>query len=98
MADDFHRLFAVGDDSSVSDMDKTGILFLGVQQLIKMNDDKDAIIQQQNNKINDLENRLAKLEAIITANNHSVNSRLSDTTSSVLFKPDIPSFLLTQQQ
>ena len=33
MADDFHRLFNVADDSSISDMDKTGVLFLGVQAL-----------------------------------------------------------------
>ena len=65
MADDFHHLFNVGDDSSTSDMDKTGILFLGMQQLIKLNADKDAIIQQQNNKIDALENRLAKLESMM---------------------------------
>jgi hypothetical protein len=33
MADDFYRLFQVGDDSSISDMDKTGVLFLGMQAL-----------------------------------------------------------------
>jgi trimeric autotransporter adhesin len=65
MADDFHNLFNVGDDSSTSDMDKTGVLFLGMQQLIKLNSDKDAIIQQQNNKIDALENRLAKLETMM---------------------------------
>jgi trimeric autotransporter adhesin len=65
MADDFHNLFNVGDDSSTSDMDKTGVLFLGLQQLIQLNSDKDAIIQQQNNKIDALENRLAKLETIM---------------------------------
>ena len=37
MADDFHRLFAVGDDSSTSDLDKTGVLFLGMQALIDEN-------------------------------------------------------------
>jgi len=33
MAEDFHRLFEVGDDSSISSMDKTGVLFLGIQAL-----------------------------------------------------------------
>jgi hypothetical protein len=60
MADDFYRLFKVGDDSSISDMDKTGVLFLGMQALSKMNEDKDA-------KINELEARLAKLEAMMSA-------------------------------
>ncbi len=65
MADDFHRLFSVGDDSSTSDMDKTGVLFLGMQQLIKLNNDKDSIIQQQDDKISTLESRLTNLEAIM---------------------------------
>lgn len=40
-------------------------LVKAVQELSKMNDDKDAIIGQQNNKIGNLESRLAKLEAVI---------------------------------
>jgi hypothetical protein len=40
-------------------------LVKAVQELSKINDTKDSTIQIQNNKINDLENRLAKIEAMI---------------------------------
>jgi hypothetical protein len=45
MADDFLRLFKVGDDSSISDMDKTGVLFLGMQALIEKN--KSLVAEQE---------------------------------------------------
>ncbi|HYK43640.1 MAG TPA: tail fiber domain-containing protein [Parafilimonas sp.] len=73
MADDFHRLFVVGDDSSTSDMDKTGVLFLGMQQLIKLNDEKDA-------KINDLQKQIDELKAMIVSGGHAqtgMNDELS---------------------
>ncbi len=38
MAEDFHRMFEVGDDSSISSMDKTGVLFLAVQALSDENE------------------------------------------------------------
>ena len=37
MAEDFYRFFNVGDDKHISDMDKTGVLFLGVKELYNEN-------------------------------------------------------------
>jgi hypothetical protein len=54
MAADFHRLFQVGDDNSISSMDKTGVLFLAVQQLSKQNDslkNENADLQKQFNDL-----------------------------------------------
>jgi len=78
MADDFHKLFSVGDDSSISDMDKTGVLFLGMQQLIKMNDEKDA-------RINELQKQIDELKAMIVSGNQlkETGQSMSDELSVV---------------
>jgi hypothetical protein len=75
-----------GVDAAKNDKDLYGLryaefvvpLVKAVQELSKMNDEKDSIIQIQNDKINDLENRLAAIESLLnissSANNqHSVN-------------------------
>jgi uncharacterized small protein (DUF1192 family) len=50
MAQDFHRLFSVGeDDKHISELDPAGVALVGVQELLK--------------KIEALEKRVAELEA-----------------------------------
>jgi hypothetical protein len=50
-------------------------LVKAVQELSKMNDDKDALIQQQNKKIDDLENRLANLEGLMNLPQSTPNAK-----------------------
>ena len=73
MADDFHRLFAVGDDSSISDLDKTGVLFLGMQALSEENqklNDENITLQKD---INDLKSKVDQLQSLVG----NTNSKLS---------------------
>lgn len=65
MAEDFFRLFETGNDSSTSDMDKTGVLFLGVQALLDMN-------RKMMNRLTSLEQETAALKLM----NEVLNSRL----------------------
>jgi len=62
MADDFHRLFGVGDDSSVSDMDKTGVLFLGMQALSIENEKLKAANTNQQKQIDDLKDIVLQMQ------------------------------------
>ncbi|HXH17531.1 MAG TPA: hypothetical protein VNJ07_00485 [Chitinophagales bacterium] len=61
MADDFFRLFQVGDEQSISAMDKTGVLFLGVQALAQENSELRAALQEQQERIKSLEESLMEL-------------------------------------
>ena len=83
MADDFHRLFNVDDDSSIADMDKTGVLFLGMQQLIKINAAKDASIDSLKSEIRNLKSEMEELKMLIVA-------KQSTTLSSALLQQNIP--------
>jgi len=52
-------------------------LVKAVQELSKMNDAKDSAINQQNIKINDLQNQVNELKAMIVSKQSTVNSQLS---------------------
>ena len=62
MAADFHKLFEVGDDSSISSMDKTGVLFLGIQALA----DEDVRVKteglRQRSKVDSLQSAVYSLQ------------------------------------
>jgi trimeric autotransporter adhesin len=64
-------------------------LVKAVQELSKMNDAKDSAIQQQNIKINDLQNQINELKAMIVPNQSTANSQLS-TLSSASLSQNIP--------
>jgi hypothetical protein len=51
-------------------------LVKAVQELSKMNDEKDAAIQQQNVKINDLQKQIDELKTMIVSNQSMVNRQL----------------------
>ncbi len=54
MAAEFHQLFEVGDDSSISAMDKTGVLFLGIQALSEEDVRRKTEDGRQNNELENL--------------------------------------------
>jgi hypothetical protein len=56
-------------------------LVKSVQELSKMNDQKDSIIQNQNNKIENLEQRLAKIESMMNVQSSSTNSNVQTSAS-----------------
>jgi len=58
-------------------------LVKAVQELSRMNDDKDAQIQQQNANISDLEARLLKLEAVVNAQGAGTNQVINITNASL---------------
>jgi len=88
MAEDFHKLFEVGDDSSISSMDKTGVLFLGIQALSEKNDEKDAEIAQQQKQIDDLKNMVLDMQQSLSQCCMSYQSSLANRQSSI--KGDVP--------
>ncbi|HXH17532.1 MAG TPA: tail fiber domain-containing protein, partial [Chitinophagales bacterium] len=65
MADDFFRMFQVGDDQSISAMDKTGVLFLGVQALTIENKKQDDLLKQQLEIIKRQNERIERLECLV---------------------------------
>lgn len=83
MADDFHRLFEVGDDSSIADMDKTGILFLGLQAVIDEN--RELKIAKEN-----LEKRITLLENQAQTTDGIVKVSQDATANSALLGQNIP--------
>src|SRR5258706_154257 len=52
MAEDFYQLFNVGDGKSISDMDKTGVLFLAVQALDASNRELTAKLTALQDQVN----------------------------------------------
>src|SRR5258706_4922639 len=52
MAEDFYQLFNVGDGKSISDMDKTGVLFLAVQALDASNRELKAKLTALQDQVN----------------------------------------------
>ena len=91
MADDFHRLFEVGDDSSISSMDKTGVLFLGVQALSenqkseaasrKLKEDSLQFAVYSLQKENaEMKNQIAQLQTSIDLSRSSRENQKSSTT------------------
>jgi hypothetical protein len=81
-----------GVDAAKNDKDLYGLryadfvapLVKAVQELSKMNDDKDSVIQQQNIKINDLQNQINELKTMI------VSSSSSTIISSASLQQNIP--------
>ena len=56
-----------------------------------MNDDKDSVIQNQNNKIENLEQRLARVESMMNAQTSSTNSNMQTINiSSATLAQNIP--------
>jgi len=90
MADDFHRLFNVDDDSSIADMDKTGVLFLGMQQLIRLNTNKDSVINDLKTEIENLRSEINALKAMIVSNQSIVNSEQVTGITSASLDQNIP--------
>ncbi len=62
MAEQFHQLFEIGFDNSLSSMDKSGVALLGIQQLSKENKNLKKTISIQKKKINNMEKRLLAIE------------------------------------
>jgi len=90
MADDFHRLFGVDDDSSIADMDKTGVLFLGMQQLIKINKEKDASIDSLKSEIANLKSEIENIKAVIVSSRLTINKEQLTANNSVSLQQNIP--------
>jgi hypothetical protein len=65
-------------------------LVKAVQELSKMNDEKDSAIQQQNVKINDLQNQINELKALIVLKLPSSVNQQSSTISSAALEQNIP--------
>jgi len=65
-------------------------LVKAVQELSRMNDEKDSAIQQQNIKINALQKQIDELKAMTVSNRSTVNSQRSTAISSASLEQNIP--------
>ncbi|MGB3074384.1 MAG: tail fiber domain-containing protein, partial [Chitinophagales bacterium] len=85
MAQEFHKLFEVGDDSSISSMDKTGVLFLGIQALA----DEDLRLKtedvRQNSELENLKKKnenlkieIANIKSGMISSQSSMNSGFAE--------------------
>lgn len=64
MAQDFHSAFHMGDDDkTISTLDSQGVALAAIQGLHRQIQEKDAHIQVQQQQIDALSQRLARLEA-----------------------------------
>jgi len=54
VAQDFHALFGVGDDTTISTIDPSGVALLAIQALTKKDKTRDTAIAQQQAQINEL--------------------------------------------
>ncbi|HVX25482.1 MAG TPA: tail fiber domain-containing protein [Parafilimonas sp.] len=87
-----------GIDAAKNDKDLYGLryadfvvpLVKAVQELSKMNDEKDSAIQQQNIKINNLQNEIDELKTMIVSNRLTGNSQQSIALSSASLQQNIP--------
>ena len=99
MADDFHRLFEVGDDSSTSDMDKTGVLFLGMQALsdeLKIeNGELKMENEAQQKQIDELKSKVEQIQSSIDNQKSSMSNgyaklQISNLEPQTLLGQNIP--------
>jgi hypothetical protein len=79
MADDFHHLFSVGNDSAISAMDKTGVALLAIQALANENEDLKSKNEILNTQMNELLSKVSQLEQSVSA--CCVNAELKESTS-----------------
>lgn len=87
-----------GVDAAKNDRDLYGLryadfvvpLVKAVQELSKMNDEKDSAIQHQNIKINNLQNEIDELKTMIVSNQLTGNSQQSIALSSASLQQNIP--------
>ena len=87
-----------GVDAAKNDKDLYGLrysdfvvpLVKAVQELSKMNDAKDSVIQMQNSKIDDLESRLTKIESMLNVSSITSNNLKIENISSASLQQNIP--------
>jgi hypothetical protein len=66
MAQDFHAAFGLGaDDTHLAPKDLAGVALVGVKELYKMIEDREATIIQQQTEIAELKQRTAALEEMV---------------------------------
>jgi len=68
----------------------TPLLVKAVQELSKINDDKEVKIDAQDKKIADLQNQINELKAMIVSNQSTINSQQSTVISSASLQQNIP--------
>ena len=90
MADDFHRLFAVGDDSSTSDLDKTGVLFLGMQALIDENEKLSAQNDELQKEIDGLKSAVDQIQSSVGNASTKISSYAFAPQSAAILGQNIP--------
>jgi Chaperone of endosialidase len=87
MAQDFNKLFGVGDDTTISTIDPAGVALKGIQALIVSSDQKDEEIAQQQQQINDLKNAITEMQTAMSqccaSYQSSSKSSAQDITGSV---------------
>jgi hypothetical protein len=82
IAQDFHAAFGVGDDTTISTIDPSGVALLAIQELSKKNDEKDIEIAQQQKQIDDLKNMVLDMQQSLSQCCMSYQSSLADKNAS----------------
>jgi hypothetical protein len=67
MSEDFHAAFAVGGDKGISVTDSAGVALAAIQGLNQVVEEKDAEIAELKQRNDDLAQRLAALEALVSS-------------------------------
>jgi hypothetical protein len=62
VAQDFYHLFRVGDDTTISTIDPSGVALMAIQELTEKGQRKDATITQQQAQIDELKNMIADMQ------------------------------------
>lgn len=66
VAQDFHKLFNVGDDTTISSIDPSGVALLAIQALTQMDKERDAAIAKQQQQIDELKMMAAGLQQALS--------------------------------
>ena len=62
VAQDFHQLFGVGDDTTISTIDPSGVALLAIQALTEKDKQKDQAIARQQDQIDELKETFAQMQ------------------------------------
>jgi hypothetical protein len=85
VAQDFHEAFGVGDDTTISTIDPSGVALLAIQALSKENDDLKKENGDQQKQIDDLKNMVLDMQQSLSqccmSYQSSLESKNSSTTS-----------------
>lgn len=91
-AQDFYKLFGVGDDTTISTIDPAAVALLAVQELSKQNAEKDAAISQMQSAIDQLKTMVYEMQQSFSecCQNYNINNMEKTSNDLPRLEPNIP--------